>query len=487
MVILTLDNRRISITGGTRKLIRELENVTSYTVAGHVFVKAFQRGWWDGKEHLLTYSTKHGYRAPIGLLEDIVRRLAELKAKVRIEDNRVIHGGRRSLPWNDDIIPRPYQREAVRAGLKDVAGKPWFGQGIYRMPIRSGKTKTAAVHIQLLGVRTLFTVPSQMLLHQTVESLTECFPGEPIGIIGDGECDIQYITVATIQTLQRWRNRKVKKGKREVSQPDPRYTKLITETDLVVVDEAHHLRGNSEWYKVVDDMDCRFRLALSATVLLDNTAEQERGIIWLKATIGGIRIDIPEGRLIREGWLLTQNIRLYRVKKPELWNLGWSQTLRRRGITDNQWRNQKIATVADAMARKLKVLIIANRLDHIANLSQLLWDHNREHEIITGGDGKMSRQEKLEEFAKGKTNVLLGTVLSEGIDIPEAECVINAEGGRDPKNTIQRMRNMTISEGKTTALLIDFIDETNPYLLAHSQARLEVYRSIEEFTVEVVG
>ena len=83
--------------------------------------------------------------------------------------------------------------------------------------------------------------------------------------------------------------------------------------------------------------------------------------------------------------------------------------------------------------------------------------------------------------------MLLGTVFAEGVDIPEVEVVINAEGGRDAKATMQRMRNMTVAEGKNRALLIDFMDEFNPYLQKHSMERLKVYRSIPEFNVEVIG
>lgn len=478
MITLNLTNRRVLIIGAKRKQIRSLEAATSYRVEGARFSQAFRKGWWDGKEHLLTYSAKHGYNAPIGLHEDIARALDDLGVPYTVEDNRMIHGARRTLRWNPDVKPRDYQREATAGILNKLVGQTGFGSGLLRMPIRSGKTKTAAMYIRALGLRTVFVVPSQMLLYQTHKSLRECFPDESIGLVGDGECDIQFITVITIQTLQRWRKAK-----------DKRYAELKDNVDVVVVDEAHHLRGESEWHKVIGDFDARFRVALSATAYLDSEVEQGRGIIWLKGCVGPSRVDISESRLIRAGYLMAQKVMMMTVRAPaklESWK--WSTLLQREGVWNNKHRNAIMVKAAKALSDEgNKVLIVSNRLEHIDVLTQELWDADVKHEVVTGRDNRTARQEKVEEFLSGGVNVLLGTVFAEGVDIPEVEVVINAEGGRDAKATMQRMRNMTVADGKNRALLIDFMDEFNPYLHKHSAERLKVYQSIPEFNVEVVG
>lgn len=501
MITLELSNHHVAIRGARRKHTRLLEKSTSYKVEGAHFSKAFRRGWWDGREHLLTFSAKHGYRVPIGLVEDIIDALDKARIAYSLVDNRVVHGERRRLGWNAEVKPRPYQRRANRSVLKDTLGRPLFGCGLLKMPIRSGKTKTAATYIHTLGLRTLVMVPSQMLLHQTVESLQECFPGEAIGAVGDEQCDIQFITVSTIQTLMAWRNRKEPTGKmvrdKETGKrvpgmrrvPDARYARLCQQTDVCIIDEAHHLRGDSEWHVVVSEVGARFKLALSATAYLDSEVEQGRGIIWLKGCVGPMRIDISESELIRKKYLLAQTVRMYRVTEPKkIAEWKWSQSLQNEGIWDNKERNGFIAKTASKLAeRGMKIMIVANRLAHIANLDQLLWDHDLPHEVITGKDGRTARREKVDDFTAGAVDVLIGTVFAEGVDIPEVEVVIIAEGGRDVKKTMQRMRNMTIMKGKKRALLIDFMDETNPYLLEHSKERLKVYSSIPEFDVEVVG
>lgn len=487
MITLTVTNRQVTIDGAPRSIIRALEQVTSYRVAGFMFAPSFKRGFWDGKEHLLTHSDKHGYQVPAGLLEDVTNELTKLEFDYKIVNKRRLHSERIAYRWNTDIKPRLYQKEAIRSITKDLIGQTLFGNGILKMAIRSGKTKTAAKVIHILGCRTVFIVPSIMLLYQTKAVLSHAFPDEYIGQIGDGQWDVGDITVSTIQTLTQARGRR-KDGDKPKVPRRPEYTELIQTTDFAVFDEAHHITGQGEWHKTFHDFDAMFKMGLSATAYLDNASEQERGIIWLKATCGPMRIDIGMSRLVDEGWLMKQNVRIFTINQPNnLKDMKWSQTLRDKAIISNKHRNNKIAAIAQNMARKMKVLIVCNRLDQIKHISEMLWDRGVEHHIIVGPTKRATRNEYMDEFTNGDVNVIIGTVLSEGIDIPEAEVVINAEGGKDVKGTIQRMRNMTISEGKNLALLIDFWDTMNPYFLKHSKARLETYRSEESFDVEMVA
>lgn len=511
VLTLELTNCQVAIRGARRKHIRLLEKATSYMVEGAHFAPSFRKGYWDGREHLMAYSAKRGYVAPIGLTDDIITTLVAEGIEYEIDDQRRIHGRRRAMEWNPDVVPRDYQEGANRAILKDTIGEPLFGSGLLKMPIRSGKTKTAATYIHALGLRSVVIVPSQMLLYQTVESLQECLPGEVIGCVGDGKCDIQFITVITIQTLMAWRNKtkpKLKKDKatgemvpvvvkndkgklvpKKVSDRDPRYAIITDNTDVCVIDEAHHLRGDSEWHVIIGEIDARFKCALSATAYLESEVEQGRGIIWLKGCVGPMRIDISESELIKAGFLMAQTVRMFRVTEPaKIADWKWSQMLQNEGIWDNKARNRMIVDSAKKLADKgMKVMIVARRLNHIANLDEMMWGANLPHEVVTGKDNRHVRKEKVDDFIHGTVSVIVGTVFAEGVDIPEVEVVIVAEGGKDAKNTMQRMRNMTIMDGKNRALLIDFWDDTNAYLLGHSKDRLKVYESVPEFDVEVVG
>jgi superfamily II DNA or RNA helicase len=482
---LVIDNRYVTIRGADRKTLRLLEECTSYLVSGYYFSPAYRAHRWDGREHLLKFSVAHGYRAPIGLLLDIASALRkagvhyDVDLGARVPPKRTV-----AYEWNEKIMLRDYQMEAIEAITSPCIT---YGSGILKCPIRSGKTKIAAGLIKKLGVSTLFLVPSQMLLHQTRESLSESLCCD-IGQIGDSVWVEKDITVATLQSLTRARGgkRKSRDGRESTLAQDPRYKPLMKSYDLMVIDEVHHAKGEA-WHQTIMDFAGLYRVGLSATAYLENERENEKGVIWLKACCGRIRIDIPTTRLIDAGYLMTQNVELHAVTQPNLGGRRWSQSLHNEAIYENAYRNQKVGELArEKVDKGLRVLIVSNRLNQIALLERELEKVKLPCEIVTGSSSSEERRYKVNAFRKGEVKVLLGTVFGEGIDIPEVECVINAEGGRDIKATVQRMRNLTPSVGKTEAVFIDFMDQMNSYFAIHSRERLETYRSEPAFNVRII-
>lgn len=485
-VTLTLDNRFVRVDGAGLKELRAIDKVCSYKVAGYFFSPAYKSRRWDGKEHLFKFTKQHGYRAPSGMAEDIARELKRRGIAYRVKFATKLRGEPQRFKWNAAVKLRGYQEEAVKAAL----GKPIPGRCTLKMPIRSGKTKTVARILWKLGRPALFVVPSRWILHQTIKSLRECMPNAPIGQIGDGVFDVQFFTVATIQSLatmtpQRADSRKGRPGR----DADPRYVDLMNSFDVGVFDEAHHLTGQGDWYRVFVDLNARFKIGVSATIFFDNTKEQENGIIWLRATCGPIRYEVSAGRLIREGYLLPQNVKMYRVARP----LGarrerWSQTHKNKCITENKYRNDMIASiVADHSDNGRKTIVIANEHKHIAGICSALEERDVEFRILTGKTSTSKREENVEDFLNDRFHVLVGNVLGEGVDIPDVEVVVNAEGGQDEKKTWQRQRNLTVVEGSSKApIMIDFYDEMSAIFEKHSKKRLKVYKSESEFKAEVL-
>ena len=204
MIDLILTNRKLIIEGADLATMRALEAATSYVVAGHWFSPAFKAHRWDGKERLMAYSNRDGHHVPAGLFLDVVSVLKKLGERFRVTHRTHVRHKRAELRWGD-VVMRGYQKRAVNAVLKCEHA----GVGLLKMPIRSGKTKTAGRLIYKIGRPTLFLVPSQMLLRQTVGSLRECMPDVEIGMIGDGENEQGFITVATLQSLARLRQSSV--------------------------------------------------------------------------------------------------------------------------------------------------------------------------------------------------------------------------------------------------------------------------------------
>lgn len=490
MISLHLKNRTVRIDGASEKLLKRLDVLTSYLVEGHRFSPKFRKRRWDGKEHLLRYHARRdppGYYFPIGLVFDVIAALEGSREEYRLVDLRQHLNPKEKFSWSLKVTMRPYQLEAVEA--MTTGHMP--GVGILKMPPRSGKTITTARMIHDLQATTLVIVPSKWLLHQTAKTM-ELALQIPVGKIGDGMWSYGLVTVATIETLHAHRGgireREVE-GRliKEKIPQDPIYTALLSKFDLVVMDEVHHLRGK-EWHKVFDDFESFYRIGLSATAFPDHEREQSKGGIWLKACCGQIRFDVSPSRLIQEGFLMRPVIEMHRIQAPNMEDRPWDPELLNDGIYANDYRNERIADIANRMVRQqnLKTLIVTNRKEQARRLARLLEARGLLQECVFGDTPTETRGRLVDKLVRGFLDVLIGTVFGEGVDIPEVECVINAEGGRDIKATFQRMRNLTVAQGKTTAVFVDFLDMINPHLALHSLDRLRVYRSEPAFVIRTI-
>jgi superfamily II DNA or RNA helicase len=71
------------------------------------------------------------------------------------------------------------------------------------------------------------------------------------------------------------------------------------------------------------------------------------------------------------------------------------------------------------------------------------------------------------------SQVLFGTIVGEGVDMPELAVVINAEGVNSRVAVMRRLRNIPGSEGKWHAVVIDFADIGQCHLREHASDRLD--------------
>ncbi|GAH69667.1 unnamed protein product, partial [marine sediment metagenome] len=107
-------------------------------------------------------------------------------------------------------------------------------------------------------------------------------------------------------------------------------------------------------------------------------------------------------------------------------------------------------------------------------------------EFIWGDDKKDHRRNSLDDFKRRKLKVLISSIiLKEGVDIPSIDVLIVASGAKSKITTLQSLgRALRRTKRKTKALIIDFTDYNDSYLLKHSKRRLEIYQN-EGFKVEV--
>lgn len=445
-------------------LIRALDQLTSYPIEGAQYSQAFKSKVWDGREHLLRRARKGDHHLiPTGILGELEDWLADAE----VVDKRRMPGERREFNWIGPPL-REYQQQAIDAAIKD---RGWFtGRGLLNLPIRSGKTKLAAGLMCHLGFRTLFVVPSDLLLYQTVDALKEVMEPAPIGIVGAGEHKPDWITVATAQTL--------------LARPKLA-AKLLGESDLFIMDESHHLEGPA-WRGLALKADAPYKLGLSATIFVSQLRDNAQSSIWLKACTGPILYRVSMNRLIRQGYLMRPRIVFYKFQHPvgtSKWN--WQRVVKE-CLAQNRHRNCLIADLAERAAKKGKrVLIDTGRKDQMKSLRDYLLARDISVDIVHGGTPPQSRWGIIRKFQAGETQCLIGTVFGEGVDIPELEVVINAEGQKSATASIQRMRNLTPSEGKGEVLFIDIADLGQTHLAGHALERLKLYRGMRGFIVRV--
>ncbi len=123
------------------------------------------------------------------------------------------------------------------------------------------------------------------------------------------------------------------------------------------------------------------------------------------------------------------------------------------------------------------VLIAVSHVNHVNKLKELL----PEAKVMTGEDGSDRRKKVLEKFRSKEINVVISTLLGEGVDIPSLNAVINAAGGRDIRQLVGRA--LRKHPGKTVAKIYDFVDNQHIITLRNSQARIAQLKQEEEFRI----
>lgn len=436
-----------------------------------MFSNAWKMGFWDGREHLLKRwepKKRDGWWSlPAGLLGELLAVAKVHGIEFNVHDQRRRPAGEvDGLRWNPSIVLRPYQEEAVEAALADRGLET--GKVLLDMATRSGKTIVAAAIIHRLKLRTLFIAPSKMLLGQTVESFRNVLGIRP-GVIGGGAWEPGPVTVGTIQSLSR--------------NLDTLSTELFSAFDVVFFDEAHHAQAD-DWREALMRFDSFYKIGLSATIFLHRKKESPKGTIWLRGACGPVVAKVTPSELIAGGYLVQPIVRIHRITEPKVDAVDWNG-IYEAGIVRHPTRNAKIVELAcERVSAGLQTVIVASRLPHVALLAEALEARGVPTRIIVGETPDSERKAILKLYRAGKVKAIVGTVIGEGVDIPEIGSVIVAEAGESNVRATQRFRSITPADGKTTATLDDFADLHHPVLAKHSLARIKLYRSHSGFKVE---
>jgi superfamily II DNA or RNA helicase len=263
--------------------------------ANYFFNPKYKLGQWDG---LIHYFHKDG-KTFLFLIDEILPELHKLGYSIDLKDERltvayqpeyidenifkhVIH-----LESGKPIILRDYQVDAVNALIKAGYGLCVAGTG-------AGKTFSCAALCQAydeLISKSITIVPDQTLIRQTKREYNNC--GLDTGEYSGNEKSLGHKhIVSTWQALQN----------------NP---KIITTFDMIIVDEAHGLRGNV-LQKLVCDNAAKIPYRFGFTGTLPKDASEK---MLVHIAIGPVRYEIPAHELIDRGVLSTVQIDIIQLEE----------------------------------------------------------------------------------------------------------------------------------------------------------------------------
>ena len=336
------------------------------------------------------------------------------------------------------------------------------------------------IMVEQLGIFPVLSICQNIdIAQQTKEKFTKFLPNVKVGIIGDGECDIQDVTISTIQSLTAAYNIQEKIPKK-IQERTPSQQKklaiqqLVETAKFVWVDECHHATSNT--HKYILQNKCymaEYILGCSGTPFREDNTN-----LLMEALLGPIVYEINYSRLIDDGFLVRPTIHLIEI--PKTLSISENEpfaSLYKQTITENNFRNNIIANIAmNLQGRKKSCMILVNKIKHGEDLAQMI-PGARFSQARTKDRASLWHQLRVKQL-----KVLITTLGDEGVDIPSLDATIIAAGGESAIKVFQRLRCLTPYKNKNHAIVVDFLDPYK-YLRHHSKKREGLYRSEPGFRV----
>jgi superfamily II DNA or RNA helicase len=409
-----------------------------------------QRGIWDGWVRMV----KGDGSFPTGLLA-LVRRQLRIRCETpfALDDNRGDPPCGTPLPTPDLYA---YQREAVEAFVQ-------AGRGVIDLPPRSGKTRIAMAIVAQLGVPTLYVTPAVGLVTQTVAAFREFFPDRSVfGQRGKPNAKERrqllnaLVWVATPQTA--------------ITLPN------LHARQLLVLDEFHHAAA-ATWQAVSEKLTGAYwRLGLTGTHYRADGRDME-----MAGVLGRSAFSRSVSEMVELGRLVPARIAMLRCPGSTIAD---NKTSYRIGVVENGERNAILASAATTLIEAgCRVLVLTKQIGHAEVLAGMIPGavevDGRDNEVV---------DERLRQLSSGVVPAVVGTsVIGEGRDVPAADALVYAAGGKSRVKVKQDyFRVLTESRGKRTGIIVDVVDLHHPKLLEHSVHRMMLYREEDCFESSVL-
>jgi superfamily II DNA or RNA helicase len=433
------------------------------TFSNPLYEEAVRRNRYIGRlsPHILMYKPlPDGIVLPRGYLQMIEETMLGKGLGLAIKDNRILLP---PISVESSIKLRSYQNEAKIALLSHP-------NGMLVAPAAAGKTVMGLDIFASLHQNMLWLTHTNRLAKQVIERIvgTDEFPPifpdvteEEIGFIGGGKFSIGgRITIGMIPTLVRRK---------------PELPVIGKKFGLVIIDEAHHVPA-STFLKVLEYFSSYYLYGLTATPYRRDKMED-----IMFATIGVANSVVQRKEVIEKGGIITPAV-IKRVVPGPWWGSNDYHYIIKKLLLPNEQRKAMIVT--DVLREAYKgnyCIVISTRKAYCEDLFQMIGEHWSRTAIATGDYTRKHNEEQVLKLEKGDVTVLVTTfeLLGEGFDVQKLNRGFIALPFREKARVEQAIgRIQRTCEGKTDAIMYDYVDENIGILKNQFKHRVEVYQSL---------
>ena len=372
------------------------------------------------------------YQLPRGYLSRLLTIVIELGLPFNIIESRSV------IPfptmYKHNIVLRDYQIKA----LQNISQ---YTEGLLEAPAGSGKTIVGIAALLMCNQKSIWITHTKQLLFQFVDRIKQFvdIPETDIGLIYDGKWDVDKpVTAALVQTL---RTDKIK------------LANISQNFGTVIVDECHHC-PSSTFTEVLTQLNPYYLFGLTATIKRRDGLEK-----LLFQNVGPIRHTIPRTDVADR--VVTPTVITKLVDTPNIpEEVSYQKLLQI--LTKSTYRNNIIIkdVVKEALLNNI-CIVVTERVEHAEILYKGIKKFWKKTGIMVGKKSDKVREETLEKLHNKEITVLVCTshLLGEGFDHAPLNRLFIGLSFRNPTRCEQLVgRVQRISEGKTDAIIFDYVD-----------------------------
>lgn len=439
-------------------LSNELEKIVKkyLTISNPLFEKRIELGLasWGCPPQLQYYTKqKDSLSIPVGALSSVIQILKENGLEIKSKDIKDLRLDKELTEYFSKIkfkaTLRPYQQEMLDSTKNKTIG-------VIEAMTGAGKTIFALARILYSQRPTLFLVHTVELANQTIESFVKFtnLKKEDIGLIGNGKFELKPITIGLHQTLAKL--------------PDYKFELVNSHISQVIGDEIHIIAAET-WYKSMQQLYAKYKWGISAT------PKRGDGLTKVIHWATGPKIYTVKEKDLK-GVLIKPTVEYINTsyKFPLISTQEYQEMIT--DLATDLERNTLILKELKKYSGKY-IIMLCERLSQVEYFHKQL----KNSVMLTSKMSKKSREETMNLVKSGKKQIIASTysLFSTGIDIPALEILFLCSPIKSEIRLRQSAgRLMRKSPGKTSAKIIDFVDDKVGLLKNAARKRQVILRNL---------